>query len=529
MKSIARKDVFLDFLSPDNNGLYGTYANYKSNRQRHVALLEEGLNVAVLLCGERCLLPPFFPLQCAIARSALHNKGDYIAEGIIAFPLRETSLGDFFEKKAAEYFKVQTDYRELYDQSGRHFVESHSDAVMKRAARVGSTIASRWESGPDDSSLWEPVLQQLSHPIIEDIRQIPKRLKKNGESVTWAAMRMHLPDEAYRVAFELNQALQHEYTQIYLDEYGATIISRLPPKTTDLLLTSEDLSYDYVCLRDVLRIIHLWPALARMSAGDIIKLRHRYGYLEFMAVFHEVCRTCVTTTDVMRVFAGSTFSRVKSLRPFRTLLVGIDRAVARNLELTDNQMDLLDWYLCVITEALHCVDFRDNAPSQTRMLIDIEKEDMNTMPTIFLVHGHDHAVRDRIHLFLKEKGLEVVVLEDKAWGGKTLPEKFETFAEKSDYVIVLATADDDLTDNKTGKQLKRIRQNVVLEVGYFWGSFGRKGRFSLLLEQSSALELPSDLSGLGYIEITDDLGVTKLRLEKELVDSGLLPDLGAQT
>ena len=88
MGDSPRRDIFLDFLSPDNNVLYGTYENFARQPQRHVQLLEEGINVAVLLCGEKCLLPPFFPLQCEMARSALTTKADYIASGYIQFPVR---------------------------------------------------------------------------------------------------------------------------------------------------------------------------------------------------------------------------------------------------------------------------------------------------------------------------------------------------------------------------------------------------------------------------------------------------------
>lgn len=522
MERLVRKDVFLDFLSPDNNGIYGTYANYIGNKPRHIELLEEGLNVAVFLCGEKCLLPPFFLLQCEVARAALSRKADYLTEGIIRFPLREASLGDFFEKKAAEYQTVRDSYSGLYAPSGQRFIERYSEAVLKRSARVGSSIASRWEAGPDDSQLWVPVLKLLPSPTIENLRKIPQRLKNDGESVTWAGMQKHLPEVAKLAEFELNQALQHEYTSVYLDEYNATIISRLPPKTTDLLLASADLSYDYVCWRGVLRALRLWPTFVKMHAGDVISLLYRHGYLSFLRTFHAVCYACATTTEVIQIFAGAVFSRSKLLAPFvRRQLTKIDQIVRAQSILTEAQLNALDWYLHVVSEAVQSIGLiQITPPHETRE----ESKGVNVpTPTVFLVHGHDHVTRDKINLFLRDKGLNVKVMEDEAWGGKTVPEKFEGLASGSNYVIVIATPDDSLTDKKTGKELTRLRQNVVLEIGYFWGAFGRAGRFSLLLKEDPALELPTDISGLGYIAITDDLGATKLRLEKELVAAGLLP------
>lgn len=519
MKGLARKDVFLDFLSPDNNGIYGTYANYIENRPRHIELLEEGLNVAVFLCGERCLVPPFFPLQCEVARAALRSKADYITEGFIRFPLREASLGDFFEKKAKEYQRVRDSYAGLYSLSGKRFVESYSEFILRRSARVGSSIAFRWEAGPDDSRLWEPVLELLSSAAIATVRKIPQLLKNDGESVTWAGMQRHLPDAARLAEFELNQALQHEYTTIYLGEYDATIISRLPPKTTDLLLASADLSYDYVCWRGVLKALRLWPAFVRMHAGDVICLRHRYGYLSFLRTFHAVCHVCATTNEVVQIFAGAVLGCSKTLALLiRKQLPRINKVVCEGGILTEVQMDALDSYLYVVSEAVQGVDLIHINSQETREA----KEVSLPTPTVFLVHGHDHATRDKIHLFLQGKGLDVRVMEDEAWGGKTVPEKFERLAGGSDYVIVIATPDDSLIDKKTGGELTRLRQNVVLEIGYFWGAFGRTGRFSLLLKEDAVLDLPSDISGLGYIPITGDLGETKLRLEKELIAAGLL-------
>lgn len=144
-------------------------------------------------------------------------------------------------------------------------------------------------------------------------------------------------------------------------------------------------------------------------------------------------------------------------------------------------------------------------------------------PMVFLVHGQDHNVRDRLDLFLtKELGLDTCVMEEEVGGGLTIPEKFETIASRCAFAIVIITGDDALTD-ETGKvTIRRARQNVILEIGYFWGRLGREGRIALLVERPKEIELPSDISGLGYIEITDDLAKTKERLRKELKGAGVI-------
>ena len=51
---------------------------------------------------------------------------------------------------------------------------------------------------------------------------------------------------------------------------------------------------------------------------------------------------------------------------------------------------------------------------------------------------------------------------------------------------------------------RRARQNVIFEMGYFLAMLGRKSGRIFLLHQG-ALELPSDLSGVIYIDITNGI------------------------
>jgi predicted nucleotide-binding protein len=72
------------------------------------------------------------------------------------------------------------------------------------------------------------------------------------------------------------------------------------------------------------------------------------------------------------------------------------------------------------------------------------------------------------------------------------------------------------------KKIKRARQNVVLEIGYFWGSIGRRESVAFLVEDDPIMELPNDIQGLGWIPITNDLGETKLKLRHELEHAGVI-------
>ena len=94
--------------------------------------------------------------------------------------------------------------------------------------------------------------------------------------------------------------------------------------------------------------------------------------------------------------------------------------------------------------------------------------------TIFLVHGHDQA-RHEIARFLERitKDVEVVVLSEQASRGRTVIEKFEEHGAVASFAVVLLTPDDIGRAVTASETMPRARQNVVFELGYFYGKLGR--------------------------------------------------------
>jgi len=71
--------------------------------------------------------------------------------------------------------------------------------------------------------------------------------------------------------------------------------------------------------------------------------------------------------------------------------------------------------------------------------------------------------------------LTPIILNEQANEGRTIIEKFEEESQEVSAVIVLLSGDDICIDKENQrKRLKRARQNVVFELGYFIGKFGRK-------------------------------------------------------
>lgn len=120
-----------------------------------------------------------------------------------------------------------------------------------------------------------------------------------------------------------------------------------------------------------------------------------------------------------------------------------------------------------------------------------EEELVRDFTKVFIVHGHDGELKEKVARLLERQGIEPIILSEKASRGKTIIEKFESYAENVAAAICLYTPDDEMADGS-----KRARQNVVFETGYFYGKIGREN--TIIISEDNALSL-SDLQGVVYV------------------------------
>lgn len=138
---------------------------------------------------------------------------------------------------------------------------------------------------------------------------------------------------------------------------------------------------------------------------------------------------------------------------------------------------------------------------------------------IFLVHGRNLARREEVARFVSQiaPAYELIIMSDIANEGRTLLEKFEQIASSSVYAIVVLTPDDEGRLAGSGNWEGRARQNVIFELGFFFGKLGR-GRVAALVE--SGVSKMSDIDGLGHIPL-DESGGWKVLLARELRGAGV--------
>lgn len=142
--------------------------------------------------------------------------------------------------------------------------------------------------------------------------------------------------------------------------------------------------------------------------------------------------------------------------------------------------------------------------------------------SVFLVHGHDEGAKHAVARFLEQLGVTPVILQEQINRGMTVIEKFEEFAGRAGFAVVLMTPDDfGYPVGREEEKRHRPRQNVVLELGYFSAKLGRN---KTLVLTKGDVEMPSDVLGLVY-EAMDKNEGWKMRLARELKAAGFTIDM----
>ncbi len=168
--------------------------------------------------------------------------------------------------------------------------------------------------------------------------------------------------------------------------------------------------------------------------------------------------------------------------------------------------------------AIRLRSLRDRVDEALKDLTTVAPEiDRNS---VFVVHGHDQA-RESVARLLERLGLKPIILHEQPDRGRTIIEKFESYAAVG-FAVVLLTPDDVGGTADDPEELKpRARQNVIFELGFFVAALGRRRVCALY---KGDVELPTDFAGVVYTPM-DPADGWQLKLARELKHAGLDVDL----
>jgi predicted nucleotide-binding protein len=150
--------------------------------------------------------------------------------------------------------------------------------------------------------------------------------------------------------------------------------------------------------------------------------------------------------------------------------------------------------------------------------------------SVFVVHGHDTKYLNDVVSFFKGIEIRPVVLKSIRGPSQSLFQKFLKYGREAQFAVILLSADDlgasrrqfD-TEGVAQHALQfRARQNVILELGFFYGRLGWENVFVLIKDADKVFpnfERPSDLDGVIF-EKVDEAGEWMEQLLAWLTDAG---------
>jgi predicted nucleotide-binding protein len=172
-----------------------------------------------------------------------------------------------------------------------------------------------------------------------------------------------------------------------------------------------------------------------------------------------------------------------------------------------------------------CATLADRLQNRAELIEVPERRYLNpTGKKVFIIHGHDEAKwRELRDLIEGEFKLKTVVLNEEPGAGETLIRKFEAYAHDCSYAFALLTPDDFV--EKQGKSYFQARPNVLFELGWFYGHFGRD---RVCIMKKAGTEIPSDLSGILTIDFRDKISEGFVQIRDELGRVGVIGSGAAQ-
>lgn len=143
--------------------------------------------------------------------------------------------------------------------------------------------------------------------------------------------------------------------------------------------------------------------------------------------------------------------------------------------------------------------------------MSLDQKETTFSRKIFIVHGSDENCKNTVARFLEKLDLEPIILHEQPNKGRTIIEKFEDYSNVSFAVVIMTPDDVGALESQKDNLEPRARQNVILELGFFLGKFGRKRVCPLYCK---GVTLPSDYDGVVYVPM--DAVDWRIQLAREI-------------
>ena len=278
---------------------------------------------------------------------------------------------------------------------------------------------------------------------------------------------------------------------------------------------------DPIALLEVFKAIRAYDDFKSLSYNAILRLRDSAPWRSFLTIYEDVLNSVTVSAYISE--AASIYGMLDAAEArITTALPASRRSIADSLNiLLQKSLAIGSYDLLSLTDKIRAVSELFGTGPIALLREHIRVESMHAERRIemhepsgcraFIVHGHDRQMMLETKDYLQNVlGLpEPIVLAQRASGGLTIIEKFESYSEQVDVAIVLLSPDDHLDGEN------RARQNVVFELGYFLGKFGRRSGRVVCLHKGT-VAIPSDLAGIIYVDVSNGVESAGEQIRKEL-------------
>lgn len=430
--------------------------------------------LACLLANQKIVIPASNYFESNIANKIINDIRPFRDLGYISLVSSSINMIDFINKKKEQYCDDTSRYPLYFQEFSKNgIILPVNGTWVKRNNSATEDISRSWIASIDNSETWEKFYKYSSHRKIEkfqtELSKIPDRLEDRAFIADYVLPLM--PVKQDRKLYEklenhINAVITKAYIESFLNEFNA------------------------VCIKDF-SLFDTSPVLPNIG-----------GHISFLKLKRMLYQKKMLHT--MQSYSADKLLAFKSTDKWRTFIDELQGLP----EVGKSKTTSIIRYLPKIFYFLKPYKSKSNEEEKKKMEIKS-----------FIVHGHDDSLKLDLKNYLQNtlKLPEPIILHEQPSRGKTIIEKFESVSSQVNLVFVLLTPDDVYAEGGENGEIRRARQNVIFEMGYFMGKMGR-GSGRVILLYKGRLDLPSDISGVIYINVSNGISASGEDIRREIAD-----------
>lgn len=288
--------VFIDFLNPETQRIYGLDTKLDNDAKRQQAL--QVINAAMLLSEGGTIFPIGTLIETQYLLEMMADLMPFVSAGKLRFSMRENSVDAFLAKRRHQYRGQEAEYPNLFVEHDMLALGIPPAALVVKESHIGKRIAQTFSYGPSNLAEWQTLASNYSSQDLDKISQAPSMLLQDHRSITWPSLRTKLAELGIDANADVRRLLQVTYCKIYASEYGLEFLQNVDLAPYEIIPHAEHRRYDYEMLKRLLSINGVWEAVSLSPPQRTLALLESTNYRTFMSNYVKLCATPMSNEGV---------------------------------------------------------------------------------------------------------------------------------------------------------------------------------------------------------------------------------------